>query len=78
MSKGEGQTEETMTRTLKSPEVGRDVRILQGFTYSGRRGKLISKGERPDGREFYTVCLDISTGTGSCDREYYAEEFRVL
>ena len=69
-----------MSRTLrlKAPEVGLDVRILPGFTYSGRRGKLISQGARPDGREFWTVCLNISTSTGSCDREYYTEEFRVL
>ena len=65
-------------RKPMAPEVGSDVRILSGFTYAGRRGRVIGQGARPDGRVFWTVCLDISTSTGSCDREYYTEELRVI
>lgn len=56
--------------------VGATVRVREGFTYAGKSGRILDKGYRPDGRAFFTVRLDISTSTGSADREYYEEELR--
>lgn len=58
--------------------VGADVRVRDGFSYAGKRGRIIDKGYRPDGRTFFTVRLDISTSTGSSDREYYQEELQAI
>lgn len=59
--------------------VGVEVRVLEGVRpYGGKRGKIVGGGTRPDGRAFWTVCLDIVTSTGSCDREYYGSELRAI
>jgi len=59
-------------------EVGAVVRVREGFTYAGKRGHIKDRGVRPDGRTFWMVRLDISTSTGSSDREYYSEELQAI
>lgn len=60
-------------------EIGASVRVLPGFTYAGKRGRITERGTRPDGRVFWMVRLEIpSQSAGNPDREYHSNELVAL